>query len=176
MQEIWRSIKDYEGLYEVSNLGRVRNTRTGKILKPGKRPNGYLYVVLCKDGINKHYSVHRLVGMAFTDIVHWTKDAKGRPFDELTVNHLNEVKSDNRVENLQWCPLEYNLGYGTRNERIAKSKSKTVYQYTLDSQLVKVWPSTTECERNGFNHSAVSNCCRGIYSQYKSFKWSYILL
>lgn len=176
MEEVWRSVKDYEGLYEMTTMGRVRNSMTGQVLRPEKTTNGYLRITLTKNGIHKRYLVHRLVAQVFPDLVSWTEDAKGKPFEELTVNHLNEDKSDNRVENLQWCPLKYNIDYGTRNERMAKSKSKTVYQKTLDGQLVKVWPSTMECERNGFYHSAVSNCCMGIYSQYKGFKWSYILL
>lgn len=177
MNEIWRSVKDYEGLYEVSNYGRVRNCRTGLVLRPHKHRDGYLLVNLCKDGVMKSHSVHRLVAMAFPDLVDWTEDAKGRPFEELTVNHLNEDKSDNRVENLQWCPLKYNLNYGTRNERVAKSKtngkrSKTVYMY-LNGKLCGLWPSTHECGRNGFNQSNVATCCRGVMKQYKGYTWSY---
>ena len=177
MNEVWRSVKDYEGLYEVSNYGRVRNCRTGRVLRPGKNRYDYLYVILCKDGVMKHWSVHRLVGMTFPDLVGWTEDAIGKPFEELQINHKDQNKQNNRVENLEWCTQEYNLNYGTRNERVAKSKtngkrSKTVYMY-LNGKLCGLWPSTHECGRNGFNQSNVAACCRGDKTKYKSFKWSY---
>ncbi len=173
MDEVWRSIKDYEGLYEVSNFGRVRNARTGLVLRPRKVGSGYLQVSLYKDGIEKQCLVHRLVAMAFADLVDWTEDAKGRPFEELTVNHLNEDKSDNRVENLQWCPLKKNIKYGTGIERRAKAQSKTVYQYTQDGKLCGMWPSIQECGRHGFDYSTIAACCRGKRTKHKGFKWSY---
>ena len=170
MDEIWRSIFNYE----VSTRGSVRNPRTGRILKPGKYKNGYLSVDLCENGIEKFYSVHRLVAMAFPDLVDWTEDAKGKPFEELTVNHLNEDKSDNRVENLQWCPLKKNIKYGTGIKRRAKAQTKTVYQCTLNGKLCGLWPSTAECHRQtGWDNGTISKCCNGINHSYKGFKWSY---
>ena len=167
MEEVWRNINNYE----VSTTGRVRNPRTGKILKPVKNEYGYFRVGLWKDGIVKRHLVHRLVAMAFIP------NPQGLPI----VNHKNEVKTDNRVENLEWCDDKYSINYGTRNEKVSKSmtngkRSKTVYQYTVDGQLVKVWPSTNECGRNGFDQANVSACCRDQINQYKGFKWSYILL
>ena len=159
MLEIWRSIY----CYEVSTAGQVRNRKTGIMPKLCNR-NGYL-------GVSK-YSVHRLVGMAFPDLVSWTEDAKGKPFEELQINHKNEVKTDNRVENLEWCTMNYNLKYGTRLERIRKK----VYQYTLDGELVKQWVSLKECKDNGFNRGSISACCRGEKKAYKGFKWSYLPL
>lgn len=192
MEEVWRSVKDYEGLYEVSNWGRVRSLGmytnvcgggkrwlAGRVLKPGKHRNGYVTVNLCKNGVQVCFSVHRLVGMAFPDLVGWTEDAKGRPFEELQINHKNEVdKTDNRVENLEWCTAKYNMNYGTAIERKTKLQTngklaKTVYQCTPDGELVRVWPSTAECGRNGFSAGNVSLACLGVYRQYKGFIWSY---
>lgn len=154
MTEQWRSIKNYEGLYEVSNWGRVKNTRTGRVLKPMKNWKGYLNVILCKDGVHKTCKVHRLVAQAFLP----------NPNNHPQVNHINEDKTDNRVDNLEWCDGAYNVRY---------SQTKTVYQYTLDGQLVRVWPSTQECARNGFYQNAISNCCNGKRKTHKGFRWSY---
>lgn len=178
MKEIWRDIKDYEGLYQVSNFGRLKSLWFGRerILRPGKERGGYEMIILCKNGKREHFKIHRLVGMMFLDMVDWTEDAKGRPFSELTINHLNEVKTDNRVENLQWCPLEHNLKYGTHYERVAKTKSKTVYQYTVDGEFVREWFSATEAQRQtGWNHSNIAKCCLGKKRYYTAygFKWSY---
>lgn len=188
MKEIWRAIIGYEGLYEVSNWGRVkslpRNTTSGKILKPIKDKDGYLYVCLCKDGKVKNLRVHRLVGMAFPDLVDWATDAKGRPFEELEINHKKEGlmgKVNNHVSNLQWCDCKYNSNYGTRTERSAKTqrndvrKSKRVAQKTKDGELVKVWSSTKEVERQtGWSSSNISACCRGRYKQAYGFIWKYV--
>lgn len=116
--EEWKDIKGYEGLYQVSNLGRVRSLsryvkhRTiyilkGKLLKQRTRGKGYLAVTLCKNSKLKHYYVHRLVAEAFIP----------NPNNLPQVNHKDENKSNNCVDNLEWCDDKYNTNYGTRNER-----------------------------------------------------------
>ena len=179
MTENWREIKEYEGLYEVSNWGRVRslgmwtNIRgggkrwlAGRVLIPHKDRGGYLLVDLCKDGVRKTCKVHRLVSIAFPDLVGWTEDAKGRPLDELEINHKDQNKENNRIENLEWCDRLYNIKY---------SLAKTVYMYTLDGKLCGLWPSANECGRNGFNSGHITNCCNGKYKYktHRGFKWSY---
>ena len=178
MDEIWKTIKGYEGLYEVSNWGRVRSLGMwvngvygckrwfrGGVLRPAKNRDGYLRVALYKDGVVKHWSVHRLVGMAFPDLVDWTEDAKDKPFDELEINHKDHNKENNRVENLEWCDGPYNVRY---------SFSKKVYMYTMDGKLCGLWPSTNECGRHGFNQSHIAKCCNGKkYKKHRGFKWSY---
>ncbi len=130
MEEIWRDIAGYEGLYQVSNLGRVKSLeRTtkrfngfkvceykdgNKILKQSKNYKGYLFVGLCKNGKEKKYKVHRLVAEAFID----------NPNNLPQVNHKNENKECNISNNLEWCTNKYNCNYGTRNERIYKKKFK----------------------------------------------------
>lgn len=178
MKEIFRNFKSY---YQISNFGNVKNSRTGKLLKPQKSTKGYLQVRLYEDGVGKLYNVHRLVAMTFPDLVDWTEDAKGKPFNELQVNHKDELdKTNNRVDNLEWCTNDYNTHYGTHYERVSKTLtnspkiSKPVLQYTLDGQFVAEYPSAQEAHRQtGFSQGSISNCCREITSSYKGFRWCY---
>lgn len=171
-KEIWKDILGYEGLYQVSNFGRVKSLKFGKerILKPGINKYGYLHVVLSKNNKQKNFYVHRLVAEAFIS----------NPHNYPCVNHKDENPLNNNVENLEWCTASYNSNYGTRNERMSKSKingkrSKIVIQYNLDGTFVREWPSAMECERNGFEHSLIIYCCQGKRKTHKGFKWSYSL-
>ena len=181
--ELWKDVKDYEGLYQVSTLGRVRSLdkyidvkirnvdkvlKRGKILKPVYDKNGYLKVFLCKNGKGTYFRVHRLVAKTFIP----------NPDNLPCVNHKDEDKTNNYPYNLEWCTVKYNNNYGTRNERAAKSntngkRSKKVYQYNLKGNLVNIWPSTKECNRNGYKQSCVINCCVGKRKTYKKYIWSY---
>ena len=161
MEEIWKDKKDYEGLYQVSNWGRVKSLKFGKekILKPQKDTSGYLCVTLCKNNNQCQFKVHRLVAEAFIP----------NPNNYKEVNHKDENKTNNVVTNLEWCDRKYNQNYGTRTEKC----SKKVYQYTLDGKFVKEWKSTAECDRNGYNYGNVAACCRGKLKTYKGFIWRY---
>lgn len=194
--EEWRDITGYEGYYQVSNLGQVRGLDRvieqidrfgqnikrlykGKILKARKDKYGYLTVMLHSTGEIKLKKVHRLVAEAFIPIPDELKQYIGTR--NLQVNHKDEDKTNNCVENLEYCTHEYNSKYGTRGERIAEKMlngklSKPVYQYTLDNELVAIWPSTNEAGRNGFHQSTVSACCLGKEKQHKGFIWSYTKL
>lgn len=172
MEEIWKDIKDYEGLYQISSLGRVKSLWYGKerILKLGKDKDNYLTTNLCKEGKIKIFKVHRLVAQTFIP----------NPNNYPCVNHKDENKQNNTVENLEWCTHKYNVNYGTAIERRTdkllnrEDLSKKVYQYTKDGEFVKEWESTKECERkNGFYHSTVSACCNGKLKTYKGFIWKY---
>lgn len=164
MEEIWLPIKGFEGLYEVSSFGRVRNLnykRTGKImvLSQSLGKNGYLYVKLKE----KNYTVHRLVASAF--IPNW--------FDEPCVNHIDENKNNNNFENLEWCDFKYNNNYGTARERTIEKTSKTVLQFLKTGEFVREWFSTAEAGRNGFNQGHIAACCRGEEKFHKGFIWKY---
>lgn len=164
--ENWKDIIGFEGLYQVSDLGRVKSFYNGKerVLVGVKNTNGYLKVGLWKDGKVKQYRVHRLVAEAFIP----------NPYGLPEVNHKDECKTNNAVSNLEWCDNRYNNNYGTRTERSAKAQSRTVHQYTLDGSLVRSYPSVMEAERStGCNHGYISKCCNGKYKQAYGYIWSY---
>lgn len=166
--EEWKPVVGYEGLYEVSNLGRIKSlgneySRKEKILKQRKNKDGYLCVNLYKEGKMKFCYVHRLVANAFIE------NTSSLP----CVNHIDENPSNNQVDNLEWCTYQYNLNYGTCQQRKVEKQSKRVFQYSLDGELVKVWQSTAECGRNGFDCGNVSSCCLGKLKHYKGYIWTY---
>lgn len=111
--EIWKDIKGYEGLYQVSNEGNVvRLWKKSKKLISQETSRGYKRVHLYKNGISQHHSVHRLVATAFVE----------NPDNLPQVNHKDENPGNNKVENLEWCDAKYNRNYGTCNERIRKAQ------------------------------------------------------
>lgn len=187
--EEWRDIVGYEGLYQVSNLGRVKRIVGWKCLKTRLRnlsndKDGYQIIQLCKNSVYAPMKIHRLVGIMFPDLVSWTEDAKGKPFDKLQINHKNECKWDNNYWNLEWCTREYNNNYGTRITRMKENKkgkfntkkSKPVIQYTIDMKYVTEYPSVTEAERQtGIHHGNICQCCKGNinYSHAGGFIWKY---
>lgn len=135
-EEIWRPIVGYEGLYEVSNTGIVRSVDRyvvdslgnrrfykGKVLSPGKDRCGYLFLVLQ----GRRFSIHRLVAEAFVS----------NPDNLPQVNHLDEDKTNNSVDNLEWCTAKYNLNYGTRKDKVRESKLKSGFWTGLSRKEYK---------------------------------------
>ena len=173
-EEVWRDVKGYEGLYQVSNMGRVkslgRKDRFGRVIKerilePAVTHNGYLRVGLHVDGKRKMLRVHRLVCEAFHE----------NPDNKSEVNHVNENKTDNRACNLEWSTRTENCNHGSRNERVAKALSKPIGQFSLDGKLIKVWQSACEARRQtGFDQGYVGAVARGKFKQAYGFIWKYI--
>ena len=177
VEEIWKPIKGYEGLYEISNWGRVKSLnyrKSGKaeLMIPVDNGNGYLFVNLWKNGEYEQILIHRLVA------THFIENPENKP----EVNHKDENKENNSVENLEWIWHKDNINHGTRNKRagvklkeILKNGklSKKVLQFTLDGVLIREWPSTMECGRNGYNFSHIAACCRGERKSAYGFKWCY---
>ena len=165
MEELWKDIDGYEGLYQVSNLGNVKSlnyNRTGKerILKPGNNGLGYLNVLLCKNGKTKTFKIHRLVANAFIP----------NPYNKPEVNHKDENKTNNCVDNLEWMTSKENNNYGTRNERI----SKLVLQFTKNGEFVKEWLSMHQIEIElGFANSHISECCNGKRKTAYGYIWKF---
>lgn len=155
--EKWRPIRGFPG-YEVSNFGRVKSlardyfygSHGDMMLKPDTA-RGYERVTLFRDGMRHRFQVHRLVADAFIP----------NPDDLPFVNHKDENKANNRVENLEWCTHLYNSNYGTRNSRISERVSRKVAQLTKDGTVVRIWDSMTEAAREtGAHLSEISKCCK----------------
>ena len=176
-KEIWKDIKGFEGLYQVSNLGRVKSLerfRKGKnsslasvkekILKSYMLNSGYYIIGLTKQSILKTYLIHRLVWEAFN----------GSISEGYEINHLNEKKFDNRLENLNLMTHRENINYGTGIERSVKKRANGVLQFTLEDIFIKEYPSTKQVERElGFDQGNIVNCCKGRYKQMYGFIWRY---
>ena len=118
-KEQWRDVDGYDGMYQVSDLGRVRSKYSGewKVMKARKRLDGYLSVDLWKNGKKKHFLIHRLVAQAFIQ-----NDDESKT----QINHINEVKSENRVSNLEWCSAQYNMTYNDLQFRKKNSKRRKI--------------------------------------------------
>lgn len=120
MEEVWKDIQGYEGKYQVSNLGRVKSLNYGrmnieKILKPGLNSKGYPQVWLSRNGKKNVFFIHKLVASAYV--------SNDNIFN-IQVNHKDEVKTNNRADNLEWCTAKYNNDYGTRKARAKETKNK----------------------------------------------------
>ena len=184
MEEIWKPIKGYEGIYEVSNLGRVRSLdrlvvkphpknkvsteyhKKGTIMKLASYPNGYLTICLKANGKKENCLVHRLVGKAFVPGY----------FDGADVNHKNENIKDNRAENLEWCTRSYNLQYNGRAKRVGIVQGKAVEQWTLDGNLVKTFETIRQAEaETGIRRQSISGSCRQKYGCKTAggYRWKY---
>lgn len=173
IKEIWVPILGYEELYWVSNFGRIKTLGNGKthkterILRPEKLKNGYLRVCLYRDGKAKPFSIHRLVWAAFN----------GPIPNGMQINHLNEDKTDNRLENLSLVSAKANCNWGTRNRRMVKSLSKMVEQYTLDGEHIMTRFSAKgvkeELGHLGFDNRSISACCLGKLKTHNGYIWKY---
>lgn len=161
MKEIWKDVKGYEGLYKVSNKGRVKSKR--KILKPIMTE--YKKVGLSKNGIQKTIYVHRLVAEAFVD----------NPFNKKQVNHKDENKANNNANNLEWVTFKENMNYGTKQLRESINHTKyNIIQYDLNGNFIKRWFNAKEIENDtNFKASSIRFCCTGKYKTAYGFKWKY---
>lgn len=182
MEEIWKDIEGYEGLYQVSNLGMVRSLGrdlmrksrygtmapyhiAGRVLKPLHSQGDYCYVHLFdKDGTSTNHKVHRLVAKAFVP----------NPDNLNEVNHVDEDKDNNRADNLEWCKHVDNCNHGTRNERSAVKRSIQVEQMTLDGHHVAFYQSACEASRQtGIARKGINDCCRRHIKTAGGYLWRY---
>ncbi len=168
--EEFKDIENYEGLYQISNFGRVYSLISNKFLKPQSDKDGYLYVGFSKNKKQKFYRIHRLVAQAFIP----------NPLNLPEVNHINEVKSDNRVENLEFCDTKYNTNYGTRTIRILQhpntciKQPKSVLQFTRQGEFVKEFPSIHEASRQTkINQNNISECCNEKRKSAGNYLWRF---
>lgn len=175
MSEIWKNIEGFDGKYQVSNQGRVRSmwrnnqykTHIGSptMLKLITHRQCYLYVLLTKNGKSTKHYVHRLVAQAFIP----------NPENLPQVNHKSEVKTDNCVENLEWCTGKYNSNYGTRVERWKPQVIKPIIQTTLDGKFVRRFDSEAAAEREcGYDASYLSLVCHGKRPHAYGYKFHFV--
>lgn len=174
--EIWRDVVGYEDTHQVSNLGRVRvkerviNTSTGKRKYKSKllsvqTSGGYKFVILVVNNNRKTAYIHRLIAEAFIP----------NPDNLPCVNHKDEDKNNNSVDNLEWCTVAYNNTYGTRLERVSKTRSKPIIQYSLDDKFIRIWDSTKEAaEFIGCCRENINRCLVGATKTAYGFKWRYV--
>lgn len=175
--EVWKDIIGFEGLYQVSNMGRVKTLarqvgttfRNEKVLKQYIE-NGYLSVRLyVEKRKGQHCRVSRLVAAAFCE--------NDNPSQKKYVNHKNENHLDNRAQNLEWCTQKYNCNYGTRNKRIAEKLKKTVACIGQDGVTIKTFSSIYDAgiwasgKENGFSN--ISACLRCKSSTAYGYRWRY---
>lgn len=167
IKEEWKDIKGYEGLYQVSNKGRVKSTRNNIILKPMISDKGYYQVDLYNKNNRKSCKIHRLVAQSFIP----------NPNNYPVINHKDENKANNCVSNLEWCTVQYNHDYGTRNERATKHladfNSILVVQLDSNYKLINVWKSASSVNIQGIEHQHIAECCSGKIRTYKGYHWLY---
>lgn len=176
-KEIWKDIKDYEGLYQISNYGRVKSllkngTKEEKILAYAKSEEGYHRYFLAKPGkIRKGITGHRLVAL------HFIPKIEGKDF----VNHKIPVSKErcyDYVENLEWCTHKENVawsisnGYWGDRKNEKSSCSIPVNQYNKNWEYIKTWPSMREVQRQlGIQVRLITQCCRGLAKTAGGYKW-----
>ncbi len=178
MQEIWKDIPNYEGLYQISNLGRVKSLERivkynhSKFSQKGMKErilstkilNGYLAATLYKNKKRKSFLIHRLVANAFIP----------NPNNYPQVNHKDENKFNNNALNLEWCTNEYNIHYGTGIQRCSIARFKPVCKYSLGGVPLEKYLSQSEAAiKNNVSQANISKCCNGRLKTYKGYIWKY---
>ena len=166
--EEWKDIPGYEGFYQASTEGRVRNKRTGRILRPGTcgRRGNYQQVGLMKNGKRKWHRVHGLVWLTFN----------GPVPEGMEINHINQNVKDNRLENLNLLTHTENIRWGDGIERRARAHFKKVRQYSVSGRFIREWESVKSIEeQTGWRRGFIANCCRRL-SHFKTaynYIWRY---
>ena len=179
MNEIWKDVKGFEGIYQVSNLGRIKGLKRiskdhrylpERILSGSLYSNGYIVVKLRYNGMLKRTSIHRLVAEHFIP----------NPNKYPCINHKDENKRNNKVENLEWCSQKYNSNYGTGNQRrrktYKKKYSKKIRQYTLNGDFVREYDSIADASfYSGAQKSEICSCCKRVKNciSAKGYLWRY---
>lgn len=164
--EVWKDVAGFEGLYEVSNYGKVRRYDTKRLKATPLNRFGYPQLNLYKNGKSYLRRVHRLVAVAFVD--------NPEPIRYDCINHKDENPCNNNANNLEWCDRKYNNNYGGHNARIAKSRSKPIIQYDLNGKVVREWESATSAARTlGCAQSGINWCClrKPKHNTYIGFIW-----
>lgn len=163
MQEIWKDVKGYEGLYQVSNFGRVRSIRNNKekVLKLCANNKGYFCINLCKNKTIKRFLVHRLVAKAFIN----------NPEDKPFVNHLDCNPSNNQASNLEYCTQKENIQYCII---LGRNYTRKVYQFNLTGEFLREYKSITEANKiTNISIAHISQCCNKQRNKAGNYQWSF---
>lgn len=179
--EIWKDVKGYKGLYQVSSFGRVKSLdriiyqknkhngvskciRKGKILSLQKQINRYLTIDLHYEKKVKRYFVHRLVAETFIQ----------KHIDKNYINHIDSNPLNNKVENLEWCTQSYNIKYAYDNGNKIPPHMIKIAQYSMDGQFIKLWNSQSIIERElGIFQANIYKVCSGKRKTAGGYIWKY---
>lgn len=187
-EEIWKDIKGYEGIYQVSTYGRIKNS-SGKVLKQ-TIAKGYYYISLNKNHKASTKSVHRIVALTFLPNGYSKKKE---------VNHIDENKLNNKLNNLEWCTHKYNMNYGTIIERTSETRYKNklikygyatkkpikkrkysypkrnkIIQLTIDGLKIVDYDSISQAEKAlNISHGNIHKCLKGQIKTCGGYKWEY---
>lgn len=178
--EIWKDIEGYEGMYQVSNMGRVRSLdrvkpnsggqiAKGHILPQSDNGHGYRFVSLWKFNKGRRFYVHRLVASAFIP----------NPNNFPIINHKDENKSNNRYENLEWCTQKYNINYGNHMKRlkesyIANGNNRPIDVYDKNGAFLKTFDCSNEvCKELGVHRRGLYLVCQGVAKSYKDYRFAF---
>ena len=159
--EIWKEIGFSDGKYLVSNYGRIKSAKTGRILHQHISHNGYFRVGLQIKGVRKFYHVHRLVGAAFVE----------NPNNFPQINHKDENRRNNYAENLEWCTSSYNCSYGGRTVKLKKKIGYRVEKYSENGEFISTYLSVNDAAKDigGEWHGIKDACDAGRL--YHGFLW-----
>lgn len=175
MQEIWKDVVGYEGLYQVSNMGAVKSLISHKILRQSPTNCGYYKVQLYRDGYGKMHYTHRLVATAFIP----------NPLGKCQVNHIDGIKANNNVMNLEWASPSDNqkhaINHGLRERSPMTGRhgrdnplSVPILQYDKNGNLIAQWDSIGQAATHlHCNRSVISNCLNGRYKTASGFVWRF---
>lgn len=182
MEEIWKDLENYEGFYKISNLGNIKGlllydrhkdiyNKREKILKPDVTSKGYLRVTLCKNGVKKRYTVHRLVAQNFIE----------NPNNLSQINHINGIKTDNRADNLEWCTNgenekhAYKIGLKAKKFGEENPKHKSIIAINLITKEEKIYGSIIDAVKElNIGYNTIIYILKGKTKKPKKYNFRYM--